>query len=77
MRLNKRAPTGQRAGHCTLHGHPRTAQIQSRVISVRRALARLTTMCSITARDHCAMGVQVSFMGVGVGSAAVKPGSGP
>ena len=33
------------------------------------ALARLTTMCSITARDHCAMGVQVSFMGVGVGSA--------
>src|SRR6266581_8568560 len=26
-------------------------------------------MCSITARDHCAMGVQVGFMGVGVGSA--------
>jgi hypothetical protein len=26
-------------------------------------------MCSITARDRCAMGVQVGFMGVGVGSA--------
>ena len=59
---------------------PRTSANCSDPVARNRRSARIspvTTMCSITARDHCAMGVQVSFMGVGVGSAAVKPGSGP
>jgi hypothetical protein len=40
-------------------------------------LARLTTMCSVTARDHCPMGFKSVSWGLESVPPAVKPGSGP
>ena len=68
-RLNKRAPTGPKS---RTRYPPRTSANCSDPVARNQRSARISPVndhMSITARGHCAMGVQVSFMGVGVGSA--------